>query len=69
MCEILFASALDGAFVVRIEANSSTRISAHALAVLSVRACASGCAVFEEEIQEFVFDGEVGGLAELLEGG
>ena len=69
MCEIFFAAAFDRAFVVRVEAYPSSRISAHALTVFSIRACTGGCAVFEEEIQEFVFDGEMRGLAELLEGG
>lgn len=69
MLEVFFTAAFDGAFVVRVETYSSSCVSADALAVFGVGACAGGCAVFEEEIQEFVFDGEVGGLAELLQGG
>jgi hypothetical protein len=69
MLKVFLSASFDGTFVVRVKTNSTACISADALAVLGVGACAGGCAVFEEEVEEFVFDGEMGGLAELLEGG
>jgi hypothetical protein len=69
MLKVFLSASFDGTFVVRVKTNSTACISADALAILGVRACAGGCAVFEEEVEEFVFDGEMGGLAELLEGG
>jgi hypothetical protein len=57
MLKIFLSASFDGAFVVRVKANSATGISADALAVLCIGACAGGCAVFEEKVEEFVFDG------------
>jgi hypothetical protein len=57
MLQILFSTSFDGTFIIRVKPNSTTSISAYALAILCIRACAGGCTVFEEEIEEFVFDG------------
>ena len=65
------AAALDGAFVVGVEADFGCGFVAQADSVLGVGAGAGGAGggVGEEEVEEFVGDGEVGLLLELLEGG
>lgn len=65
---IVLAASFEGAFVVRIPADSAAGVGAKTLAVLFVAAGASGSGFFEEEVQQFVANGEVGLLLELLEG-
>ena len=69
MLQIFLSSPLDRTLIIRIETHSPHCIMTKPLSVVFVRARAGGRAVFEEEVEEFVFDGEVGFLAELLEGG
>lgn len=65
---VVLAASFDGAFVVGIPSDSSSGFCAEALAVVLVTAGAGGGGFFEEEVEEFVGDGEVGLLLKLLEG-
>ena len=67
--EVLLSAALDGTFVVGVEAYTQAGLAADTAAQLRVASCAHGAALGEEEGEEFVWDGKVGGLLELLEGG
>jgi hypothetical protein len=50
MLKILLSTSFDRTFIIGIKANSTTCISAYALAILCVRACTGGCAVLEEKV-------------------
>ncbi len=63
---VFLASSLDGALVVRIEPHAPPRFGPETFALFAVGA--GGGAFGEEEGEELVGDGEVGGLLELLEG-
>lgn len=66
---VLFASSLDGALVVGVEAYASPCFFAETFPFLDVVGGGAGGGGFaEEEGEEFVWDGEMGRLLELLEG-
>jgi hypothetical protein len=56
MLQIFLSTSFDGTFIIGVKANSTACISADALAILCIGSCTGSCAVFEEEIEEFVFD-------------
>ena len=66
---ILLSASLDGAFVVRVEPDSCAGLASDTTSFFSVTAGAGGGGFFEEEVEQFVVDGEVGCLLKLLEGG
>lgn len=66
---VLLAAALDGALVVRIEADAPAGFRAETFPFLSVGVGGPGGGGFREEKgEEFVGDGEMRGLLELLKG-
>lgn len=66
---VILSAALDGAFVVRVPSDAAACFVTKTLAMLLVAAGAGGGGFLEEEVEEFVADGEVGLLLELLERG
>lgn len=65
---VVLAAALNGAFIVGIPAYTAAGFGAEALAMLLVAAGAGGGGFLEKEVEEFVADGQMGLLLELLEG-
>ncbi len=66
---VVLAASFDGAFVVGVETDSCACFAADPTALFAVGSGAGRGGFFEEEVEELVVDGEVGGLLELLEGG
>ena len=68
---IVLAPPLHGALIIRIKPYFPPRFTSQPLSLLGIWAGAGGArvGVGEEEVEEFVGDGEVGLLLELLEGG
>lgn len=66
---MIFSARFNWTFVEGIKPHFSSGCGADALSVLFVAAGAGCGGFFEEEVEEFVADGEVGLLLELLEGG
>jgi hypothetical protein len=66
---ILLPPPLNRTLIIRIKAHPPRRLLTYALANSFIPARASSRAVFEEDVEQFVGDGEVGFLPELLQGG
>ncbi len=66
---VLFAATLHGTFVVRVKAYPTASFASKTFSLLGVAIGGScGCGFREEEGKEFIRNGEVGSLLELLEG-
>lgn len=67
--DILFAPSFDGAFIVRVEANTLTSLASGPFAELRVAARTYGGGFRKEEGEKFVWDGKMRSLLELLQRG